>query len=59
MKKEERFLLVLDQEMKDKLKAAADADGISMNEFVRRLIAKIPTIGVVKDGKVTWSEVDD
>lgn len=54
MKKDERFLLVLDQEMKDKLKVAADTEGCSMNEFVRRLIDRVPVIGYIKDGKIEF-----
>ncbi len=56
MNKDERFLLVLDSEMKARLKAAAEFEGISMNEFVRRLIAKVPVIGTIRDGKIDWKE---
>ena len=52
MTKDERLLIAIDAELKDRLQAAASIEGVSMSEMVRRLIAQIPVIGYIKDGKV-------
>ncbi len=52
MTKDERLLIAIDAELKDRLQAAASFEGVSMSEMVRRLIAQIPVIGYIKDGKV-------
>jgi len=53
MAKKERFLIALDEELKAKLQQAAASAGISMSEYIRRLI-----IGSVDwdTGKVNWKE---
>jgi len=53
MAKKERFLIALDEELKAKLQQAAASAGISMSEYIRRLI-----IGSVDwdTGKVIWKE---
>ena len=38
MAKKERFLIAMDEEMKAKLLQAATSAGISMSEYIRRLI---------------------
>ena len=52
MTKDERLLIAIEDELKDRLQAAASLEGVSMSEMVRRLIAQIPVIGYIKDGKV-------
>ena len=52
MTKDERLLIAIDAKLKDRLQAAASFEGVSMSEMVRRLIAQIPVIGYIKDGKV-------
>jgi len=53
MAKKERFLIALDEELKAKLQQAAASAGISMSEYIRRLI-----IGSVDwdTGKLNWKE---
>lgn len=53
MTKKVRFQLVLDENLKSRIEAAAEFEGVSMNEIVRRLIKSIPVIGYIKDSKVT------
>jgi len=47
--KDERILMAIDSELKQKLQVAADAEGISMSEFIRRLI-----VGKIEGDKVIW-----
>ncbi len=46
----------VEPELKARLAAAADFEGVSMSEIVRRLIKSIPVIGVIRDGKVELKE---
>jgi len=47
----------MEPEMKARLQAAADLEGVTISEMVRRLIASIPMSGaIVGDGKVIWKE---
>jgi len=57
MDKSEVLIMRIEEQMKSKLQAAADLEGITMSEMVRRLIASIPLSGaIVGDGKVIWKE---
>ena len=56
MKKEERLLIAIDAELKERLAAAASLEGVSMSEMVRRLIAQVPVVGLVKDDRVVWNK---
>ena len=56
MKKEERLLIAIDAELKERLAAAASFEGVSMSEMVRRLIAQVPVVGLVKDDRVVWNK---
>jgi len=47
--KDERILMAIDSELKQKLQAAAEKEGISMSEFIRRLI-----VGKIEGDKVIW-----
>jgi antitoxin component of RelBE/YafQ-DinJ toxin-antitoxin module len=38
MVKKERLIMAIDEELKAKLQQAADSAGISMSEYIRRLI---------------------
>lgn len=38
MKKEDRLLIAIEPELKEKLQQAADSAGVSMSEYIRRLI---------------------
>ena len=51
MKKEDRLLIAIEPELKEKLQQAADSAGVSMSEYIRRLI-----IGSVEwdTGKITF-----
>ena len=53
MVKKERLIMAIDEELKAKLQQAANSAGVSMGEYIRRLIA-----GSVNwdTGKVTWKE---
>ena len=51
MTKDERLLIAIDAELKDRLQAAASFEGVSMSEMVRRLIAQVPVVGYV-DGEL-------
>lgn len=53
MVKKERLIMAIDEELKAKLQQAAASAGISMSEYIRRLI-----IGSVDwdTGKVNWKE---
>ena len=42
----------VEPELKERLAAAADSEGVSMSEMVRRLISQVQVIGYIKDGKV-------
>jgi len=46
------LVIRLEDELKDRLQAAASYEGVSMSEMVRRLISQVPVIGYIKDGKV-------
>lgn len=52
MEQNNMLVIRLEDELKDRLQAAAGLEGVSMSEMVRRLIAQIPVIGYIKDGKV-------
>ncbi len=52
MEQNDMLVIRLEDELKDRLQAAASFEGVSMSEMVRRLIAQIPVIGYIKDGKV-------
>ncbi len=47
--KDERILMAIDAETKERLQAAAEKEGISMSEFIRRLI-----VGKIEGDKVIW-----
>ena len=42
----------VEPELKEWLAAAADFEGVTMSEMVRRLISQVHVIGYIKDGKV-------
>lgn len=52
MEQNNMLVIRLEDELKDRLQAAASFEGVSMSEMVRRLIAQVPVIGYIKDGKV-------
>lgn len=54
MNKDERLLIAIDKELKSRLRAAAEYDGVTMSEMIRRLIAQIPVIGRIDDERVIW-----
>lgn len=54
MAKSEILILRIDAELKKVLQDAAEFEQVSMSEIVRRLIDKLPRLGVIKDGLVEW-----
>lgn len=42
----------MDESEKTRLRLAAAFEGVSMSEFVRRMIKQVPIIGKIEDGKV-------
>ena len=52
MEQNDMLVIRLEDELKDRLQAAASLEGVSMSEMVRRLISQVPVIGYIKDGKV-------
>ena len=54
MAKSEILIMRLDAEMKKSLQDAAEIEKVSMSEIVRRLIVKLPRLGVIRDGLVEW-----
>jgi len=54
MKRSEILIMRLDAELKQRLQDAAELEQVSMSEIVRRLIDKLPRLGVIKDGLVEW-----
>lgn len=46
----------VEPELKARLIAAASFEGVSVSEMVRRLIASVPVLGTIKDGKVIFKE---
>ena len=50
------LVIRLDAELKERLAAAASFEGVSMSEMVRRLIAQVPVVGLVKDDRVVWNK---
>lgn len=41
-------------EMRKALEDAAASEKVSISEILRRLIVKLPRLGVIKDGLVEW-----
>ena len=54
MKKEDRLLIAIEPELKEKLQQAADSAGVSMSEYIRRLIRSIPVAGKIDGDRVVW-----
>ena len=54
MAQSEILIMRLDAELKQRLQDAAEFEQVSMSEIVRRLIDKLPRLGVIKDGLVEW-----
>lgn len=54
MAKSEILIMRLDAELKKSLQDAAELEHVSMSEIVRRLIVKLPRLGVIRDGLVEW-----
>lgn len=54
MAQNEILIMRLDAELKKRLQDAAELEQVSMSEIVRRLIDKLPRLGVIKDGLVEW-----
>ncbi len=53
MEKLDTNLLVwMNENDKTRLRLAAAFEGVSMSEFVRRMIKQVPIIGKIEDGKV-------
>lgn len=52
MEQNNMLVIRLEDELKSRLQAAASFEGVTMSEMVRRLIAQVPVIGYIKDGKV-------
>ena len=41
-------------EMRKALEDAADIENVTISEIMRRLIVRLPRLGVIKDGLVEW-----
>ena len=41
-------------EMRKALQDAADIENVTISEIMRRLIVRLPRLGVIKDGLVEW-----
>jgi len=54
MNKSEILIMRLDAELKQRLQDAAEIEKVSMSEIVRRLIVKLPRLGIIKDNLVEW-----
>ena len=54
MAKSEILILRIDAELKKVLQDAAEVEHVSMSEIVRRLIVKLPRLGIIKDNLVEW-----
>lgn len=57
MDRENKSIIVglrMDEDMKQRLQDAADIEGVTISEIMRRLIDKLPRLGVIKDGLVNW-----
>lgn len=56
MEQNNMLVIRLEDELKDRLQAAASFEGVSMSEMVRRLIANVPLTGVIVNGKVNFNK---
>jgi len=56
MNKTERLLLALTEDEMKRLEDAAKFEGVTKQEIVRRVIAKIPVLGVIVNETVKWYE---
>lgn len=54
MSKSETIIVRVTDEMRKALQDAADIEGVTISEIMRRLIDKLPRLGVIKDGLVNW-----
>jgi dihydroorotase len=54
MSKSETIIVRVTDEMRKALQDAADIENVTISEIMRRLIDKLPRLGVIKDGLVEW-----
>lgn len=54
MSKSETIIVRVTDEMRKALQDAADIENVTISEIMRRLIDKLPRLGVIKDGLVNW-----
>lgn len=54
MNKSETIIVRVTDEMRKALQDAADIENVTISEIMRRLIDKLPRLGVIKDGLVNW-----
>ena len=54
MEKSKTIILRMEPELRKRLEEEAAANGISLSEQVRRILAQVDTVGTIKDGKVEF-----
>ena len=54
MSKSETIIVRVTDDMRKALEDAAEIEHVSVSEIMRRLIDKLPRLGVIKDGLVEW-----
>ena len=54
MNKSETIIVRVTDEMRKSLQDAAAIEKVSISEIMRRLIVKLPRLGVIKGGLVEW-----
>ena len=54
MSKSETIIVRVTDDMRKALEDAAAIEKVSISEILRRLIVKLPRLGVIRDGLVEW-----
>ena len=54
MSKSETIIVRVTDEMRKSLQDAADIEKVTISEILRRLIVKLPRLGIIKDNLVEW-----
>ena len=54
MSKSETIIVRVTDDMRKALEDAAAVENVTISEILRRLIVKLPRLGVIRDGLVEW-----